>query len=65
MDIFMILYAAALFYLLTPGIIVKFPANGSNKTIALTHGVIFALLWSISHKFVWNVTRQFDLNIFN
>ena len=60
MDIFMFLYAAALFYFLVPGTLIKFPGNSSPNTILLTHSVIFALIWSLSHKMVWNITRQLD-----
>lgn len=56
----MFLYAMLLFYILVPGTFVKFPANSSANTILLTHSIIFALIWSISHKYVWNITRQFD-----
>ena len=43
------LITIALFYLLTPGILVTLPPGGSKQTVALTHAVVFAVV----SKFVW------------
>ena len=60
MDLFMILFAAILFFVLTPGIFVTLPPRSGKKMVAITHAIIFALVWSLSHKMVWNVTRIFE-----
>jgi uncharacterized membrane protein len=49
----MSLNVAALFFVLTPGILLSLPAGGSKTTVALTHAVVFALVWHLTHKFVW------------
>jgi len=51
---YMTLYIALLFVLLSPGILVRLPPGGSKLTVAITHGIVFALLFYITHKTVWN-----------
>jgi len=50
---FMALYVAILFYVLTPGVLLSLPAGGSKTTVALTHAVVFALVYHFTHKLVW------------
>jgi hypothetical protein len=45
---FMALYAAVLFFVLTPGVLLSLPPGGSRTTVALTHAVVFALVWSMN-----------------
>lgn len=49
---FAALYAAVLFFVLTPGVLLSLPPGGSRTTVALTHAVVFALVWSLTHKLV-------------
>jgi hypothetical protein len=46
------LYIAVLFFVLTPGILVHFPNRGSKLVVALTHGVLFAVIFYFTYKFV-------------
>jgi len=48
----MAIFAALLFFVLTPGVLVTIPAGGSRTTVALVHAVVFALVWSLTHKMV-------------
>jgi len=45
-----LLFQAALFYFLLPGVLVRLPPGGSTMTVNLTHAVVFAvvskLLWT-------------------
>jgi hypothetical protein len=50
---FMSLYAAVLFFVLTPGVLVSLPPGGSRLTVALTHAVVFGIAWALTHKMVW------------
>lgn len=51
----MSLFIVALFVVLTPGILVTLPSKGSSKlTVAVVHGIVFALLYSLLNKTVWN-----------
>ena len=51
----MAIYAAVLFYLLTPGVLLSLPAGGSRTTVALTHAAVFGLAWQFTHKMVWKL----------
>jgi len=47
---YMTLILAALFFVLTPGILVSLPPGGSKMTVALTHAAVFALVWHFLRK---------------
>ena len=49
----MSLYAAVLFFVLTPGVLLSLPPGGSRTTVALTHAVVFGVVWALSHKLVY------------
>jgi len=54
----MALYAAALFYVLTPGIVLSLPPGGSKITVALTHAAVFGLVWMLTHKAVHGMVSR-------
>jgi len=49
-----LLVLAALFFVLTPGVVVSLPPGGSTLTVAATHAVVFVLayvlLWKVAGK---------------
>ena len=47
------IYAAILFFLLTPAILVRLPPGGSKWTVAAVHAIVFAILFHFTHKIVW------------
>lgn len=51
----MTVYVIILFVLLTPGVLVHLPAHSSRLTSAVVHGLIFAVIFHYTHKFVWNM----------
>ena len=50
MHLIMTLFTAALFFALTPHILVTIPAHGSKYIIALTHALLFALIYHLAQK---------------
>jgi hypothetical protein len=46
------IYAAVLFYVLTPGVLLALPPGAPFTTQALVHAVVFALVWHFTHKMV-------------
>ena len=44
------LYVAALFVLLTPGILLTLPPGGSKLTVAVVHGLVFALVYNLTYN---------------
>jgi hypothetical protein len=51
----MSLYVAALFFVLTPGVLVSLPPGGKKMTVALTHAVVFAVVYQLTHKTVYRM----------
>ena len=51
----MFLYAALLFFLLTPGILVTLPPKGKKMTVAAVHAVVFGLIWALTHNMVMRI----------
>jgi len=47
-----LLYLVILFYVLTPGIFITLPKGASKVTVAVTHGVIFAVIWKLTNAYV-------------
>jgi len=54
MHALMSLFIAALFVALTPGIFVRIPMGSSKLVVAVTHGLIFAVVYHLTHKMAWN-----------
>jgi len=44
------LFTAALFFVLTPHILVSIPAHSNKYIVALTHALLFALIYRLAHK---------------
>lgn len=54
MHLFMFVFVAFLFFILTPGIVLSLPPKGSKVVVAATHAVVFAIVWTLIHKSIWN-----------
>lgn len=63
MNLVLFIVLAALFVVLTPGILLRLPANGSKLKVAIVHGLVFALIWSLTRGFFVRATSMFDINI--
>ena len=50
------LFTVVLFYALIPGVLVRLPPGASPMVVNLTHAVVFALIYSFTHKLVWRAT---------
>jgi hypothetical protein len=48
-----LLFTATLFYLLTPGVLVRLPQGGSTMTVNVTHALVFAVVSSL----VWRMVK--------
>ena len=56
----MLAFSSLLFFLLTPGILVTLPRRGSKVVVALTHAVVFASLYHLTHHAVWQFVSSLD-----
>jgi len=54
----MFIYAALLFFVLTPGVVLTLPPKGKKMTVALVHALIFGIVFGLTHKFIWNLTKK-------
>ena len=50
----MFLFIVILFFILTPGVLLSLPPKGSKMMVAAVHAIVFALLFTLTNKFVWN-----------
>ena len=50
MDFIMLIVMAILFAVLTPGVLLYLPPKSSLPVAAVTHGIVFALVWHFVHK---------------
>ena len=50
----MILCSILLFFVLTPGILVKLPPKGSKYVIAFTHAILFAIIHHLCCRWMWH-----------
>ena len=60
MSLLVSLYAAVLFFLLTPAILLRLPNNGNKFTVAGVHALVFALIFHFTHKLVWRLGARLE-----
>lgn len=58
MTLAMLLFIAILFFVLTPGVLVRLPPNGSKLAVAAVHALVFALVYQLTHKAVWRALYE-------
>lgn len=56
MNVLMSVFLAVLFFVMTPGVLLRLPMGGSKLVVAATHAVVFALIYHFTHKLVWRAT---------
>jgi len=60
MSLVVSIYAAILFFLLTPSILLRLPPNGSKWVVALVHALVFGIVFYFTHKLVWRLGARFE-----
>ena len=55
------LFTALLFFILVPGVLVSLPPKGSKTLVALTHAVIFAVVYHFTHKAVLKASYSMNM----
>jgi len=60
MNILAIILLIGLFVVLTPGILLTLPKKGSKLTVAIVHGIVFALLFYLLQTFVLNSYNLYE-----
>lgn len=64
MRIVMIIFTILLFVLLTPSILVRLPKKGNKYTVAFVHGLLFAIIYHFTHKFVKNMNHKENFTLY-
>jgi len=59
-NLFMFLYTAVLFYVLTPGILLSLPPKSSKMVVAATHAFVFALVYKLTHRMAWKLSMRLE-----
>jgi len=59
MNVYMSLFMAALFFALTPGVLLRLPPGGSKLEVAAVHALVFAVVYHITHKMVWEMVPKY------
>ena len=54
------LYVAILFFLLTPGILLRIPKGGSKYAVAALHALIFGAILFLTRRFVWRLSASLE-----
>jgi len=57
----MAVYFAILFFLLSPGILLRLPQNGSKMTVAAVHALVFGVVAFLTGKFVWRLSHKLGM----
>ena len=60
MNLIVVAYAAILFFVLTPGILVTLPPKSSKMIVAATHAIVFAIVLAFTCKMVWKLSMRFE-----
>lgn len=55
----MAVFVFMLFFLLTPGVLIRLPPDGSKITVALTHALVFTAIWTLLCKSVWKLQVKY------
>jgi hypothetical protein len=56
MNLIVALYCAVIFFVLTPGVLLRIPSNGSKLVVAGVHALVFAVVLYLTQKLVWQLS---------
>lgn len=60
MSLLVSLYAAVLFFVLVPGVLLSLPRKGSKLTVAAVHALVFGVVFHFTHKLVWRLGASLE-----
>ena len=58
MNLAVAFYSAIIFFILSPGVLLRLPPNGSKMTVAAVHAVVFAVVLYFTSGFVWRLSMS-------
>ena len=58
MNVVFSIFVFVLFFVLTPGVLLRLPLKGSKTIVTVVHGLIFAVLLSVSGHLFWKYKKN-------
>ena len=58
MNFVLFIILVLLFVVLTPGVLLTLPPKSGKLVVALTHGLVFAIVWSLVSKPLWRLSSS-------
>lgn len=58
MNILFTVYVFVLFFVLTPGVLLRLPPKGSKVIVALVHGLVFAAILAVSGYYLYKFSNR-------
>jgi len=58
MNLAVAIYSAILFFVLSPGVLLRLPSNGSKLTVAGVHALVFAVILYFTAGYVWRMSMS-------
>ena len=62
MNFVVAIYCALLFYVLSPGVFLRLPTNGSKMMVTAVHAAIFGAILYFTQKTVWKMSVGLEGN---
>ena len=59
-NMIMTVFVFVLFVVLTPGVLLTLPPNSSNIVVALVHGLVFAVVFLLTHNYLMTLVDDKD-----
>ena len=63
MNLTVAIYSAILFFILSPGVLLRLPSNGSKLTVAGVHALVFAAALYLTSGYVWRWSVSFRVPV--
>jgi hypothetical protein len=61
MNLAVAIYSAIVFFILSPGVLLRLPPNGGKMTVAAVHAVVFGVILYFTAGFVWRLSMSTHL----
>jgi len=58
MNLFVAIYSAVLFFILSPSVFLRIPSGGSKMTVTFVHSVIFGIILYLTAGYIWRFSKS-------
>ena len=60
MNLAVAIYSAILFFILSPGVLLRLPSGGSKLVVAGVHAIVFAVILYFTAGYVWRFSASMN-----